>query len=1085
MLVMEYVAGETLADRLRREARLPLAAALTIAVEIARALHAAHAQGIVHRDLKPQNVALVEGQVKVLDFGIATAAGLAGLTVTAPGALLGTPEYCAPEQAEGRADARTDLYALGVLLYQLLTGRPPFSGPTPLATLHQHRTAPLPPLPADVPAAVQAVVARCLAKDPAHRFQTAAELLAALSAAKADVQAAAGWAAREMAPPAGGAVSFSTSPAPSALPATQDLPIPAAAASSETPAPALPPPSPRSLPPHYLPAALTRFVGRERELVELRHLLTEAPARTRLLTLTGPGGAGKTRLAVEVARAVLPMYPDGVWLVEMAALADPALVPQAVAAVLGVREQPGQPLPDTLAAALAPKRLLLVLDNCEHLVAACASLAERLLRACPHLRLLATSRAPMGSEGETTRPVPPLATPDLYPDQDDAVPPEQLLAYDAVQLFVDRAVAARPDFALTAENARAIGQICHRLDGLPLALELAAARVPVLTPAQIAARLDDRFRLLTGGRRTALPRQQTLRATLDWSHASLAPAEQSLFRRLAVFAGGWTLEAAEAVCADAAAGAVAADATDRTDAAGAACPSEGVAAAEVLDLLARLVEKSLVVVDARGSEARFRLLETVRAYAAERLGEAGEAARLRARHATWYLAVAEQAESGLRGQGQEAWLGRLEREHDNFRAALAWSLEGGEAETGTRLAAALWHFWAVHGHFAEGRRWLERALQANGRATARHRARALNGAGNLAWYQGDLAVARAHHEACLALRRELGDQQGIAASLNNLGLVARAQGDYASARAHHEESLALRRRLGDRWSIASSLNNLGLVAKGLGDHTLARAYYEESLALSRELGNKHITSAALNNLGIIARVQGDHALARAYFDESLALRQELEDRWGIASALGSLGQLAADQGDHTAARSLVEESLALFREVGNKQGIADALNRLGEVARCRGDYSRAAEHYQQSLALFRELGAKGDVTWVLHNLGHVAQRQHDQEQAAHLFAASLSLAAQQQQHPVVAGCLAGLAGVAHSFGKPKRAARLLGAAAALLSAAGAALGPVDLADYERNLAAVRAALDGDSFTAVFAAGQAMSHDESIAYALKG
>src|SRR5579884_1260938 len=491
---------------------------------------------------------------------------------------------------------------------------------------------------------------------------------------------------------------------------------------------------------HNLPVQLTSFIGREKEMEEIKRLLSTA----HLLTLTGSGGCGKTRLALQVAADRVEEYADGVWLVELAAIADLGLVPQTVAVALGVSEEPNRPLGETLANYLRPKSLLLVLDNCEHLLTACAQLADTLLRTCPKVRILASSREGLGLLGEALYHVPSLS----LPDEKRLPTLEQLSQYEAVRLFVERAVLSRPDFAVTAQNAASVVQICSRLDGIPLAIELAAARARALAVEQLAQRLDDRFRLLTGGSRTALPRQQTLRATIDWSYDLLSQAERTLLRRLSVFLGGWTLEAAEAVCADAS------HAPPRAAAMGAgehaAAPLEAgsrenaggpVAAEAVLDLLSRLVDKSLVLVEESAeAEARYRLLETVRQYSRDRLMESEEARDLRCRHRDWFLTLAEGAERRLRGPDQVAWLNRLAQEHDNLRMALEWcrAEEDAGAEAGLRLAGALWRFWRVRGYLSEGRERLEAALaQASASERTAQRAKALYGLAALAWGQGD------------------------------------------------------------------------------------------------------------------------------------------------------------------------------------------------------------------------------------------------------------------------------------------------------------------------------------------------------------
>ncbi len=501
--------------------------------------------------------------------------------------------------------------------------------------------------------------------------------------------------------------------------------------------------------PNNLPQQPTSFIGREAQVDEVKALLD----KTRLLTLTGAGGSGKTRLSLQVAADLLDGEGDGVWLVELAALADPALVPQAVADVLGVKEQAGMTIQASLVEWLKPKRLLLVLDNCEHLIAACASLAADLLRNCPHVHILASSREPLNVAGEQTYRVPSLSLPD--PKQAQTV--ESLSQFEVVRLFIERAQAVQPTFKVTNANAPAVAQVCFHLDGIPLAIELAAARVRSLSVEEINTRLGQRFRLLTGGSRDTLPRQQTLRALIDWSYDLLTESEKTLLRRLSVFAGGWTLSAAEVVCA-----------------------GEPVEDWEVLDLLTALVDKSLVVAEPLGDGTRYRLLETVRQYGGDRLGESGEAEAVRGRSASCFLALAEEAEPQLQGPEQGSWLVRLEAEHDNLRSSLAWEEQSAAgAEAGLRLAGSLWRFWFVRGHLSEGRQWLGRALArtkpgaagpdgaSGGEATAT-RGKALNGAGNLAWSQSDYAGARALYEEGLTVRRQLRDQGGISYSLTRV-----------------------------------------------------------------------------------------------------------------------------------------------------------------------------------------------------------------------------------------------------------------------------------------------------------------------------
>ena len=567
--------------------------------------------------------------------------------------------------------------------------------------------------------------------------------------------------------------------------------------------------------PNNLPQQVTSFIGREAQVAEVKALL----GRTRLLTLTGAGGSGKTRLSLQVAADLLDGEGDGVWLVELAALADPALVPQAVAQVLGIKEQAGktaqrtlmETLMETLVERLRDKRLLLILDNCEHLVAACAFLAADLLRSCPDVHILASSREPLNVAGEQTYRVSSLSLPDPKRVQTA----EGLSQYEAVRLFIERAQAVQPAFTVTDANAPAVAQVCFRLDGIPLAIELAAARVRSLSVEQINTRLDQRFRLLTGGSRVALPRQQTLRALIDWSYDLLTEAEKVLLCRLSVFAGGWTLKAAETVCA-----------------------GEAVEDFEVLDLLTALVDKSLVTAESVGEDIRYRLMETVRQYAKECLRGKGEAERMRDTHLSWCITLAEEAEPQLRGPEQGAWLARLETEHDNMRAALAW---GGEAAAGPdgamRLVGALWRFWYVRGHWSEGRGHLEAALARDG--TGREtRSRMLGGLGFLVHSLGESAAGRAYLEQAVAINREIGNHSKVASNLIGLGFLTLSQGQVATARSFFEQSLAICCEIGDRSNELINLNGLGNIAYEQDEAEAARSYFVQALTISREIGER-------------------------------------------------------------------------------------------------------------------------------------------------------------------------------------------------------------------------------------------------------
>ncbi len=666
----------------------------------------------------------------------------------------------------------------------------------------------------------------------------------------------------------------------------------------------------RDAAPNNLPADLTSFVGRRRELAEVARLL----AGCRLLTLTGEGGCGKSRLALAAGRAVLNRFVDGAWVVELAALSDATLVPQAIAKALDVPEQPHVPMAGTLGRALRSKVMVLILDNCEHLLVACAQLADALLRECPGLRILVTSREPLGVPGETTWRVPSLS----MPDPQQLPPHDQLVEFEAVRLFADRARSMRPEFLITANNARAVAQTCHQLDGMPLAIELAAARIRTLTVEQIAARLDDRFRLLTGGGPTVLPRHQTLRATMDWSYDLLSEPERIVLRRLSVFARGWTLEAAETVCSGA-----------------------GVETADVLDLLARLVDKSLVVMEPRGGEARYHLLETVRQYGRDRLRDSGELRAVFRRHRDWYRDLSEQAEPELRGPGQQYWLERLEVEHDNARAALQWSLGNGEARAALQMAIFLRSFWHRKGHLVEGRRWLEEGLRQDTPPPA-VRIRALNALGHFAFFQADFASVRAALTESLVLARQTDDRQGLVDALSSMGGAAVFRGEFAEARSLLGESLAVSRQLGDQRGIATSVGHLGLVAADCGDYRAARSLYRDALAIFRALGDTTVCATLLHNLGHVMSAQGEHAAARALFQESLGLARGLGLKHSIAHYSANLAVVEVHEGEFVRARSLLEESLLAFRDLGDKRGICRALEGFGILASAQGQAARAA-----------------------------------------------------------------------------------------------------------------------------------------------
>jgi non-specific serine/threonine protein kinase len=872
-IAMEFVSGVDLRHYVHGHPGFGLEQTVALMTQLLSALEFAHACGIVHRDIKPSNLMIsADGRLKVGDFGIARV-DTAHLTAT--GMVLGTPAYMSPEQCQGKeADARADLFSAGVVMYELLTGHRPFDGPVEAIPYRICHAEPEPPSRRSLlalPTAIDDIVATALAKDPRQRFATARAFREAL---------------RET---AGGRGDDDAMPVPMGT-----LRTPSRSGEPST---------------GNLPQQLTSFIGRERQLTDIAALLPE----TRLLSIVGAGGLGKTRLAVEAAARARHDFADGVWLVELAPLADGALVAAAVALVLGVAEAPGQPVREALRKHIHDLRLLLLLDNCEHLARACADLVKDLLQAGATVTIVATSREPLRVAGEQTYVLSSLSVPD--PKQGEAA--DALLRFESVRLFADRAVAAQSGFRINDRNASAVAEICHRLDGIPLALELAAARVGSLPVEAIARRLVDRFRLLKSGDPTTLPRQQTLRAMIDWSHDLLSGAQKAVFRRLAVFAGDFALEAAEVIAAGG----------ELTD--------------EVLEQLSDLVEKSLVMLDP--DRQRYRMLQTVRQYALERLDDAGETVDARNRHLNFYLALAEEADPGLLGPALGEWSARLDSERENLFAALGWCDEAeGGGLLGMRLVHALRN-WLRRGSVELACRIATEALTRTGaQAPDRVRCHAAFTAGMFYYFAGRYDDARHCADESHAIARTLGDGVRVADALTLAGMASFGQRDHASAMRDLLEAVTLGRHLGDRVRLQQALNSLAEVEAVAGDLDSAEVHYEEALEHAHAMGARDAISVTRFNL---ARVQMDRGRATQAADVLRASFAYIDD-----SVLGGEAQtfltvaagLAVHCGEWDRAGHLYGLAQAVAEQDGSRREPADEAFIAPLVARARTAAGAAA-----------------------------------------------------------------------------------------------------------------------------------------------
>lgn len=884
-LVMEFLEGRSLRDEIRRRGRVPVREALEWFAQICSAVHAAHTAGLVHRDLKPENIVLEPSDdqriAKVLDFGIAkfiSESDMAVTPLTGSGGIVGTPYYMSPEQCRGEpVGPASDIYALGCVLYELLTGRPPFRGESTHSLLYQHvSVAPPPPssLAPDLPGSLDAAILKALAKDPADRFASVTELRVAVGIRVS------------------GALVEN-------LASLDTLPL---AENDST----------RSLAgawirvPNNLPAEVSRFVGRVRDVADGQQLL----GTTRLLTVTGPGGIGKTRLVLQVVARTSAEYADGVWIADFGELSDPDHVDRVVASVFGLGDESGRTAREVLIGYLRSRRALIVLDNCEHLIARCASIATALLRGCPGLTLVASSREPLSIDGETVLQLDPL--PVAAPEETHTA--EAALDCDAIRLFVDRARLARPQWSLSDEDAHLVATICHRLDGIPLAIELAAARVKALSVTQILERLDG-LAMLSGGGRSAPARHQTLEATIDWSYNLLEDDERRLMRHLAVFAGGWNLEAAEVV---------------------ASLDSVGLDA--VFPCLEHLVEKSLVVMEDRQDGARYRMLETIRSFAAARLRESGDADRIAARHRAWVIATVERAFSDFGGANHERWHRQVSLEHRNALTALEWGRRGLEDPVDNlRLAVSLGAYWETYGFWILGRQWLEDSLSSCPEADGFIRARAYFRLASIAQRQSDYSRAESLSRQCLELLRGTDKVRMLAETLTQLGRCVGSLGRFDEERTLLLEALEMHRQAGTPITIASTLQGLGSASIESGEFAQADRWLLESLEMFRHAGFSQGIAVALLDRAKVALAIGDAQSAHDLAVESLSVARAGDFEIHVAQSQRIVAEALIAQGEVVRARASLGDALRRARNLGAVDDVLRALEGSARLAAASGD----------------------------------------------------------------------------------------------------------------------------------------------------
>ncbi|MEO8665065.1 MAG: tetratricopeptide repeat protein [Ignavibacteria bacterium] len=799
--------------------------------------------------------------------------------------------------------------------------------------------------------------------------------------------------------------------------------------------------------PNNLPVLLTGFIGREKEMERVKDLIKQS----HLLTLTGSGGSGKTRLALQVAADIIDDYSNGVWLIELASLSDPFLLVQTIFKMLDLQEQPMQNTEDTLLDYLKDKEILLILDNCEHIIDATAQLTEKLLSKSPKLKIIATSREALRTAGEQTHRILPMNVPD--PKNNES--PEILAQYEAVKLFIEGALAVDENFRIQNENAAAIAGICNRLDGIPLAIELAAAKIKVLSAVQIYERLDNRFALLSGGKRTALPRQQTLRAMIDWSYDLLSENEKILWYRLAVFSGGWTIEAAEEICSD-----------------------EKISIEELVDLLTLLAEKSIIIFSPE--KVRFRILETIRQFGEEKLKVSDEYENISDKHLNYYMILAESAEPKLKGPDQRVWLEKLDKEAGNFEKSFNRSLNKKNSQSGLRIAGAVELFWDIRGIYSEGLRWLESILEHNSGVINSIQGKALNAAGVLNTFHGNFKKAQKFLETALAIHVEIKDEKGIACSLLNLGRVLWFQGELSHAADLCEHSLGIFRNTGDKRGTATCLISLGIMSLQEGNYDRSEKLFEEGLAINRDAGDKREIAYSLLNMGMLSSDRGEMTRAAKLFEESLSIQRTLGDKRRISVSLNSLGVVAKELGELARSEELFEESLAIRREIGNKLGVANSLDNLGNVAFSRDQFDRAQSLFEESLELFREVGSKPGIASSLEGLGRIALKKKEYNDAEKYYRESLALNSEAGSKRDIAINLLGFSELKLIEGSYNGASELLGFIEKFFGSGKMKLSKHERERFERVTSEVKEKLKDEEYLKSFEKGKEMTMELLVA-----